>query len=218
MKKISLVLAVGLLTVIYSCKKDEPTTNSTPTGLAIDTVRNLVADSVISFTPNPQGPPQIVSTNQYTFYNLRTNSRVPVTDSNSTNWDIAFKKTTIIINGGVSGPGQGGAYIFNGLFNELTTVKTDSMRVDSVGRLAIPNRSGSGWYVSAPPPTNLTNPIPGKVLVIRTADGKYAKMEILNYYKGGVTPQPNVSDSIKAYDARYYTFRYSIQRSGSTSF
>jgi hypothetical protein len=218
MKKISFALAIVLLTVIYSCKKDEPTPNPTPAGLTIDTVRNLAADSVISFTPNPQGPPQIVSTNQYTFYNLRTNSRVPVSDSNSTNWDIAFKRTTIIINGGVSGPGQAGAYVFNGLFNELTSVNTDSMRVDSLGRLAIPNRSGNGWYISAPPPTNLTTPIPGKILVIRTADGKYAKMEILNYYKGGVTPLSSASDSIKAYDARYYTFRYSIQRNGTTTF
>jgi hypothetical protein len=220
MKKISFAFAVVLLTVISSCKKDEPNNIPTPAGSTIDTVRNLVADSVINFIPSPnpsQIPPQIISTNQYTFYNLRTNSRVPVSDSNSTNWDIAFKRTTIIINGGVSGPGQGGAYIFNGLFNELTSVTIDSMRIDSVGRLAIPNRSGNGWYVSSQP-ANLVTPIPGRVLVIRTADGKFAKMEIMNYYKGGVTPQPNASDSIKAYDARYYTFRYSIQRNGSTSF
>ena len=219
MKKISFALAIVLLTVNYSCKKDEPTPNPTPSGLTIDTVRNLVADSVISFTPNPQGPPQIVSTNKFTFYNLRTNSRVAAIDSNSNNWDIAFKRTTIIINGGVSGPGQGGAYIYNGLFNELTSVNTSSIRVDSArNNFSIPMGSGNGWYASAPPPTNLTTPIPGRVLVIRTADGKYAKLEILNYYKGGVTPPTTASDSVKIYDARYYTFRYTIQPNGSTTF
>jgi hypothetical protein len=218
MKKISFAFALGVLTVISSCKKDEPNTNLTPTALAIDTVRNLVADSVISFTLISGAPPQINSTNRFTYYNLRTNSRVPLSDSNTTNWDIAFRATRIIINGGTSGPGQGGAYIFNGLFNELKNVTTDSMRVDTIGRLAIRNRSGEGWYVSAPPPTNLTTPIPGKVLVIRTADGKYAKLEILNYYKGGVTPPASAVDSIKIVDARYYTFRYSIQSNGSTSF
>jgi hypothetical protein len=218
MKKISFVLSLGVLVFAYSCKKDEPTPNPTPTSLAIDTVRNLVADSVTSFTPNPQGPPSIRSTNEYTFFNLRTNSRISVTDSNSTNWDIAFKRTTILINGGTSGPGQGRAYVFNGLFSELNSVYTDSLRVDTIGRLAIPTGSGNGWYVSAPPPANLITPIPGKVLVIKTADGKYAKLEILNYYKGGVTPPNNASDSVKIYDARYYTFRYSIQRNGSTNF
>jgi hypothetical protein len=217
MKKLSFALALGLLTVIYSCKKDETNPNPTPTGLPIVKVSDLVADSVISFTLTPGGQPQIVGTNQHTFYNLRTNTRVPASDSNSTNWDIAFRRTRIIFNGGNSGPGLGGAYMYNGLFNELKNVAVDSIRADSTRQLAISNRPGEGWY-NYDGPNNLTTPIPGKVLVIRTADGKYAKLEILNYYKGGVTLPANASDTLKILNARHYTFRYSIQSNGSTSF
>jgi hypothetical protein len=38
---------------------------------------------------------------------------------------------------------------------------------------------------------------PGRILVIRTASGKYAKIEIQNYYKGGVTPDATASDNDK---------------------
>ena len=49
---------------------------------------------------------------------------------------------------------------------------------------------------------------PGRILVIRTATGKYAKIEILNYYKGGVTPDASASDNDKLTKQRYYTFRF----------
>ena len=65
---------------------------------------------------------------------------------------------------------------------------------------------------------NLVTPIPGRVLVIRTASGKFAKIEILNYYKGGVTPAATASDNVKMKDQRYYTFRYSFQPNGTKSF
>jgi len=54
--------------------------------------------------------------------------------------------------------------------------------------------------------------------VIKTATGKYAKMEIMNYYKGGTTPLSTATDSIKAYDSRYFTFRYTYQANGTTTF
>jgi hypothetical protein len=54
--------------------------------------------------------------------------------------------------------------------------------------------------------------------MIRTASGKYAKLEILNYYKGGVTPPATASDAIKLSEQRYYTFRYTYQPNGSKNF
>jgi hypothetical protein len=61
-------------------------------------------------------------------------------------------------------------------------------------------------------------PIPGRVLVIKTAKGKYAIVEILNYYKGGVTPAVSASDDIKLKTQRFYTFRYAYQSDGSMNF
>jgi hypothetical protein len=60
--------------------------------------------------------------------------------------------------------------------------------------------------------------IPGRLLVIKTASGKYAKVEILNYYKGNTTPLTTASDSIKIYNSRYYSFRYTYQADGTKTF
>jgi hypothetical protein len=64
----------------------------------------------------------------------------------------------------------------------------------------------------------LVTAIPGRVLVIKTASGKYAKVEILNYYKGGLTPSSTASDSTKSYGSRFYKFRYTYQADGSMNF
>ena len=54
--------------------------------------------------------------------------------------------------------------------------------------------------------------------MIRTATGKYAKIEILNYYKGGVTLPATASDADKLTKQRYYTFRYAYQPNGTKIF
>jgi hypothetical protein len=66
--------------------------------------------------------------------------------------------------------------------------------------------------------TTLVSPIAGRVLVIRTATGKFAKIEILNYYKGGVTLPATASVSDKLFKQRYYTFRYAYQPNGAKTF
>ena len=48
--------------------------------------------------------------------------------------------------------------------------------------LAICTGSDNGWY-NYNRATNLILPIPGRTIVLRTADGNYAKMRILSYYK-----------------------------------
>ena len=64
------------------------------------------------------------------------------------------------------------------------------------------------------PPTYIISPTPGKILVFKTRDGKYAKMEIVSYYQGAPeTPQYGVDES------RYYTFNYVYQpNDGVTNF
>lgn len=74
-----------------------------------------------------------------------------------------------------------------------------------------------GWY-KYDYAGDLITPIPGKVLFIRTANGKYAKLEILNYYKGGKTPLVNSSFKEKVLNSRYYTFRYTYQPDGTMNF
>jgi hypothetical protein len=49
-------------------------------------------------------------------------------------------------------------------------------------------------------------------------NGKYAKLEILNYYRGGITPSANASDALKLSEQRYYSFRYQLQPDGTAKF
>ena len=214
MKK-STFYAILLLTIVVfqSCSKDA-TTPSNASTLKQYTVKDLIADTIVA-TVNGQP----VGAGKFTFYSLENNALVASTDSNSNKWDVAFRGTTILTNSGTSGPGLGGAFIYTGTFDDLKTVSADStVRKDNFPTsYAIPTGSNKGWYVYDAV-NNLINPIPGRVLVIKTAKGNYAKMEILNYYKGGTTPSATASDDVKLKTQRYYTFRFAYQSNGTTSF
>ena len=221
--KNTIIFSVFAIAIVFTaCKKDEaPLLSANPNAFKVEvngkivTTKNLPADTIIGLTA--QGQPY--GAGNYSFFNLRTNTWVPNSDSATMNWDLAFSGTTIRINNQTSGPGAGGAYVWVGTFENLLSVSQDSIfRTDNHPvSYAIQKGSGKGWY-NYDGATNLLTPIPGRVLVIRTADGKYAKMEILNYYKGGVTPSASASDDVKINEQRYYTFRYTFQGNGTTTF
>ena len=201
-----LVLLPVSLSVLFACKKTDDTPAVQP--VQSQTVRNLPADPT---TPSSTTGQPATGTTKFTFYSLRDNKIVSNSDSATRNWDIGFQALRIIVNGGAIRTGQGAAYVHTGTFDELTSVPTSATfaQDQSASALAITARSGSGWY-NYSSTTNVVSPIPGRVLVIRTADGKYAKVEILSYYQNAPA-QPTSADV-----ARYYTFRYVYQPDGST--
>jgi hypothetical protein len=224
MKKMILGLMATATIVFSACKEDDPIVNNGPgprdysvsVNGKIVTVNNLDADTILGFSAigQPYGA------GKYTFFSLVNNSRVNSADSATANWDIAFKGNRIIVNSGTSGPGNGGGFVYINGFDAVPLVPADStFRTDNVAinSYAITWGSGNGWY-NYDGPTNLLTPIPGRTLIIRTANGKYAKLEILNYYRGGITPLSSASDDVKAYDSRFYTFRYTYQPDGTTNF
>lgn len=132
--------------------------------------------------------------------------------TSDTDWDIAFRATKIIVNGGVSSGltdeptrnGNAGAYIANGALESITSVDTSLFVQDSADGFAI----SSDWY-SYNSSTHIITATAGKIIVIKTRDGKYAKIEILSYYKDGDTSS----------DSRHYTFNYVYQpNDGVTTF
>jgi hypothetical protein len=224
MKNVSSKLAVVVLMIasFTACKKDDaPTVDTTNNGSfkvftqgSVTTVQNLQSDTIIGLSPigQPYGA------GKYTFFSLADGALVANSDSATTKWDIGFRGTTIITNSGTSGPGAGGAFVQIGVFADIAAVSNDStFKTDAAPNYAITTGSNKGWYVYDGP-NNLVTPIPGRVLMIRTATGKYAKLEISNYYKGGVTPAVTASDNIKLTEQRYFTFRYTYQANGSKSF
>ena len=207
---IALTVLTGI--VFASCGKDDVPALVT---VQTKTVSNLQADTIIGIAASGQP----YGSGKYTLYSLETNSVVANSDSATTKWDVGFRGTTIITNGGTGGPGAGGAFIYTGTFSDLATIPNDStFRTDNAPTAyAIKTGSGNGWY-SYNGATNLITPIPGRILVVRTASGKYAKIEIQNYYKGGITPDATASDAEKLSRQRYYTFRYSYQSDGTKKF
>ncbi|MEI7959909.1 MAG: HmuY family protein [Chitinophagaceae bacterium] len=209
-KKITLI-AIASISMI-ACTKNQDTAIAP---LTATIVKDLAADTVLGLASN--GMPY--SAGKYTFYSVEKNAIVPNTDSASTKWDIAFVSTKILINGGTSGTGMGGAFVYTGLFDDLKTIPTDSVfKTDNApASYAIPYGSGKGWY-TYDQATSLVTPLAGRVLVIKTASGKYAKLEIINYYKGGVTLPVTASDADKLTKQRYYTFRFIFQSNGTKTF
>ena len=210
----AMTISAAAILIFAACSKDENGgTGIQP--LTVRTAKDIIADTIIGFSSTGQP----VGTGKFTFYSLENNAIVPSADSNSGKWDLAFRGTTILTNSGASGPGNGGALVYVGTFGELGSVPADSVfRTDlSPSNLAIPLGSNRGWYIYNPT-ANLITPIPGRVIVVRTAAGKYAKLEILNYYKGGVTPDASAPDIVKLREQRYYTFRYVWQPNGTNRF
>ena len=204
--------AMLALVIFQACKKNEaPVVVAT---LTEKTVSGIPADTIVGLV---NGQP--VGAGKFTFFSFETNAVVPSTDSNSVKWDVAVRGTTIITNGGNSGPGVAGAFVYVGTFDDLKTVPKDSVfRQDNAPvSYAVPNSSNKGWYVYNPV-SMLITPVPGRVLVFKTAKGKYAKVEILNYYKGGITPAATATDAEKLKNQRYYSFRFAYQADGTMNF
>ena len=191
------------LAILTACKKEEVVVKEP---VKSETVKDLAADpTTISGTGQP------VASGKYTFYNFKTGI-VANSDSATNKWDAAFRATSILTNGGTSGVGLGGATVLNGIFDELKEIPASATFLqDTKALLAIPTGSGKGWY-NYDGATNIISPIAGKVLLIKTGDGKYAKMEVLNYYKNSPT-KPDANSV-----GRYYTFRFVYQPDGSLKF
>ena len=196
--------ATCLSAFLMACDKTE-TVEKEP--VKAETVKDIPADPTTGV--DASGRP--TSSGKYTFFSFQ-NGIVAASDSASMKWDVALKGTTLLTNGGTSGPGQGGAVVLDGVFDETRTLPASAaIRSDTKALLAIPTGSGKGWY-TYDPQTHLITPTAGKVIVVRTAEGKYAKIEILSYYKGAPAVPTQASES------RYYTLRYVYQPDGTPTF
>ncbi len=171
-------------------------------------VTDLEADPTTGRDPNTGAP---ISTGKFTFYSLRENKKIDNADSLTSKWDLAFRGTTILVNGGTGRVGNGAATIVDGIFEEIAEAPASGYVQDEGTTYAL-SAGGSGTWYNYNPATHAITPIPGKVIVVRTADGRYAKVSIVSYYKGNPATIEETSPS------RYYTFRYVFQPDGSRRF
>ncbi len=200
------IILLSALVLFNSCKKDDTTSGATAS--VSKTITDLAADPGTGVDP---ATGQTLGTiNKFTLFNFKSGSIISNSDSASTKWDIGFRGTTIIFNSGVSGPGTAGAQIQDGTFDGITTAPSTGYISDNATSYAIPVGSGKGWYTYNGA-TMVISPTAGKILIIKTADNHYVKMEILSYYKGAP------ASPVNSIPARYYTFRYFYQGDGGTA-
>lgn len=150
---------------------------------------------------------QVTQARPFVFFNLESEGIV----TESQDWDIAFKGTTIRVNSSKNVS----AAVINGIFDELKKVpSTAKFTTDTGNNFAIPTGSGKGWY-NYNSATFTVTPIPGRILLFRTTKGNYIKLEILNYYKGN---PPVAQINPMTTPSAHYTFRYILQPNGTQTF
>ncbi len=154
----------------------------------------------------------ITEVRPFRYFSLEDNR---IVDSEQGDWDIGFKGTTIIVNSGSSGPGTAQASVVTGTFDEITSVPSAAdFKRDGEDGMAIPTGSGNGWY-NYNPSSHIISPIPGRIVLVRTNKGNYAKVEILSYYQDN---PPLAEVDPRTTPSPYYTFRFLLQPNGSLDF
>jgi len=125
-----------------------------------------------------------------------------VDDPGPRGWDLAFRRFHLVANGGGGFSGRGG-------IAPLEAVAFDSLRTAPAGGYVATTADGDttnaateDWYDYSFT-SHLLRPRP-VVYAVRTADGRYAKLELLSYYCPGARPG-------------CVTFRYVYQGDGSRS-
>lgn len=169
--------------------------------LAATSVLLAVAGSVVMFAQGVTLTPVTVSdlsAENAAYYSLQGNKQATGEEKAAGAWDIGFQGTTIMVNGS--------ARFVDQAFDALDTAPEDGYKQDdSATGAALAGGSGSGWYYYDMDAHVLT-PVPDRTIVLQTKNGKYAKVEIIDYYKGGDTGFG---------EPRFYTFRFAYQPDGS---
>jgi hypothetical protein len=186
------VVAVAAALVALTLRRPEvPGYSPTPAAPA-EVGRALVGPIV--YTVDATAP------DRWRYFSFRLGSVVD--DPAARDWDLGFRRYQIVANGGQGFLGEGAIRDLGPVpFAAVRTVPADGY-VASVSSPDPENAAIARWY-SYGFFTHVLSPRP-HVWAIRTADGRYAKLEILAYYCPGSQPG-------------CVTFRYVYQGDGSTA-
>lgn len=148
---------------------------------------------------------------------------LPEAKAQDNRWDVCFSgiyNSYITFNNGViegtpgyGGTGNGGMVVLDALFDELDEAPSDEIfdsfmtEQTSSGWHNYP-QGHKGWYFYSLQ-SHIMSAISGVTIVIRTGDGKFAKVEMKTLYLGN-PENPTVNTPTP-----YFTFRYFLQEDGS---
>lgn len=109
-----------------------------------------------------------------------------IEDPDPTGWDLAFRRFHLIANGGSGFFGSGGLLDLGRVAFDSIDRVPDSGYEETESRGDSTNAAIERWYRYGWS-THVLTP-KGHVYAVRTADGRYAKMEIVSYYCPGAVP------------------------------
>ena len=139
MKTIKFLTIALAMTSFIACDSDSDSDDTIP-------VVSITVEDLYAPQEGGQGQPISRAFTKFDFdLGMETDSE--------TDWDIAFRATDIIINGGMSmgttdepdRTGDAGAYIATGTMEEITEVDIDLLTQDSESGYAIISESEKGW-------------------------------------------------------------------------
>lgn len=199
----NLVLLISSLFTASSCNKnDDPQVEGANATVEVKTVNSLEA-------------------NEKVYFNLSTGVYIPAADITATNWDISFyakdRAIALAVNSGAEGSGTAGAQLVSIGFDDCKEAPENGY---------LPGNEAIGDYLkwsnytgATTDPKHAILPKPGLTFVIRTADGKYAKIQMLSLYKGNPdTGTPEFADLTTRPAFGYFSFRYAAQGNGTRNF
>lgn len=125
------------------------------------------------------------SKNKWVYFNFSKGSAVDIKNESSLDWDIAFKRTNFKSNGGATNrKGKVGIINLGHVdINSIEVAPESGYVQDSKWFGTILNNELNKWYKYSTQYHRVTSKL--DVYIIRTVDGKYAKMKILYYYCTG---------------------------------
>ncbi len=152
----------------------------------------------------------------WAYINLTKGETVDIADpASSMAWDLGFKRTEVIANGGVSGPGKTAAVVLKDISFEDVLEAPEGDYVSDTDQIATFAR-GDGWYTYTGPPNHWVLPNP-KVYVLRIAADTetqpvspyyYVKFRFIGYYENNETKE----------GSGYVSIEYELQDDGTRAF
>jgi hypothetical protein len=156
------------------------------------------------------------------YFSFTSNDVVTIADADkpTIKWDLAFTgpyNAEVFVNyggyafnPGYGGPGKGSVIIVDRPYDQVPEAPSDAdFDASDIKKIGWDTGNGQGWFFYSVS-NHIMVPVKNRTFVLRTAEGKYAKLQLINAYKGN---PPVVTDLF--WPAPYFTFRYFVQPDGS---
>ncbi|GIM60976.1 HmuY family protein [Capnocytophaga canis] len=201
MKKMFLLAGILATVMFVSCSKDEKKEEAPATSYQFKSTEKIEAKNIEAGKGRKKGE-RGTAFEDFLKFNFSENKIVE-----GDNWDIAFKGTTIIVNGGTpSDPkikitGKGAIYVTDGTLESVTSAEFEKLKQNSLNNF-------KEWATYTGHPTHLIKATPGKILVIRTHDEKFVKLRIDSYYQNKADLESEASHLTTKDKDGYFTFTF----------